>query len=120
MVLVDTSIWISFLRKDETELKELLLDNKVACHPFIIGELACGNIANRVEIISLLQSLPMLEVIDHEEFLLFIENNQLMGVGLGFVDINLMAAAILAQIPIWTLDKKLAQSNIKLGINYKS
>ncbi len=66
-------------------MEELLLDGSVVCHPFIVGELACGQIENRKEILSLLQSLPMVEIVEHEELLLFIERNRLMGIGLGFV-----------------------------------
>ena len=90
----------------------------VVSHPFIIGELACGNISNRIKIISLLQSLPMLDVVEHEELLLFLEHNELMGKGLGFVDIHLLAGATLAGIPLWTQDKKLRQVCSRLGIDF--
>jgi len=85
MILVDTSVWASHLRKGTPQMEELLLDGSVVCHPFIVGELACGQIENRKEILSLLQSLPMVEIVEHEELLLFIERNRLMGIGLGFV-----------------------------------
>jgi predicted nucleic acid-binding protein len=118
MVIVDTSIWVWHLRQGHSRLQELLQLSEVVCHPFIIGELACGNIKNRDEIISLIQSLPMLDVIGHEEFLHFIENRQLMGKGLGFVDIHLIASAILANIPLWTMDKKLKQVSTLLNVNF--
>lgn len=118
MVLVDTSIWISHLRHGNSRLQKLLRASRVVCHPFIVGELVCGNISNRAEIISLMQSLPMLEVVEHEELLLFIEHNKMMGKGLGFVDVNLLAAAMLAGIPLWTQDKKLKQACIRLNIDW--
>ena len=118
MVLVDTSVWVSHLRHGNSRLQKLLDESRVVCHPFIIGELACGNIRNRAEIISLMQSLPMLEVIEHEELLLFIEHNKLMDSGLGFVDAHLLAAAILAGIPLWTQDKKLKQVCCRLNIDF--
>ena len=118
MVLVDTSIWISHLRYGNSRLQKLLEDGRVVIHPFIIGELACGNISNRTEIISLMQSLPMLDIIEHEELLLFIEQNQIMGKGLGFVDVHLMAAARLAGIPLWTQDKKFKQTCSRLSIDF--
>ena len=118
MVLVDTSVWVRHLRHTEPELVKLLQDGKVACHPFIIGELACGNLGNRAEIISLMHELPMLDVVENEELLVFIENNQIMGTGIGFVDVHLMAAAFLADITIWTYDKKLQQNCATLRINY--
>jgi predicted nucleic acid-binding protein len=120
MVLVDTSVWVSHLRLGNPKLQEMLQEGKVVSHPFIIGELTCGNISNRVEIISLMQSLPMLDIVEHEELLLFIEHNKMMGTGLGFVDVHLMAAAILAGIPLWTQDKKLRQACSRLSIDFST
>ena len=107
MVLVDTSIWVTHLRQGSRKLEKLLMDAEVMCHPFIIGELACGNLKNRNEIISLLQSLPMAPTIEFDEFLFFIDRNHLMGKGVGFVDVHLLASAQLTGIPLWTADKKL-------------
>ena len=120
MILVDTSVWISHFRHSNPKLQKMLQESQVACHPFIIGELACGNINNSTEIISLIQSLPMLDVVEHEELLLFIEHNKMMGTGLGLVDIHLMAAAILAGIPLWTQDKKLKQACSRLNIDFST
>jgi predicted nucleic acid-binding protein len=109
MVLVDTSIWVSHFREGNAGLADLLNNGKVACHPFIVGELACGNLKNRTTILSLLESLPTAIVAEHEEVLVFIESNRLMGKGLGYVDIHLIASALLTQVSIWTLDKRLGQ-----------
>jgi len=119
MVLVDTSVWVLHLREGNTELKELLNNGEVMCHQFIIGELACGNVKNRNEILTLLQLLPSVIQAKHEEVLAFIEVNGLMGRGLGYVDMHLSASAILTGIPMWTLDKKLDETNKKLGISFK-
>ncbi len=118
MVLVDTSVWVSHLRYGSSRLEALLLDGSVVCHLFIIGELACGRIRNRMEVLSLLQALPMLEVVDHQELLLFIERKHLMGIGLGFVDVHLLAAAVLTDVTLWTLDKRLKQASAKLDIDF--
>lgn len=107
MVLVDTSIWIDHLRRGIRRLENLLMDAGALCHPFVIGELACGNLKNRAEIISLLQSLPMAPMIESHEFLFFIDQNQLMGKGIGFVDVHLLASAQLAGAALWTADKRL-------------
>ena len=120
MLLVDTSVWVSHLSHGNSRLQKLLQASRVACHPFIVGELACGNIGNRTEIISLVQALPMLDVVEHEELLLFIEYNQMMGKGLGFVDVHLLAAAMLASIPLWTQDKKLKQACSRLNIDFST
>ena len=119
MVLVDTSVWVSHLRDGNNELASLLNEGRVLCHPFIIGELACGNLKDRAMILSFLQWLPMSIEAEHEEVLYFIENNRLMGKGIGYVDAHLIASAVLTGIPIWTLDKKLAQVADDLQIKYK-
>jgi predicted nucleic acid-binding protein len=119
MVIVDTSIWVDHLRKGSLHLEKLLLEEQVACHPLIIGELACGNIKNRNEFLSLIQTLPMAPTINLDEFLYFIEQNRLMGKGIGFVDIHLLAAARLSEIPLWTCDKTLKSVSMELNIAYK-
>ena len=118
MVLVDTSVWVSHLREGDADLERLLSNGDVMCHPFIIGELACGNLKNRVEILSLLRFLPMAIQAEHEEVLQFVENNNLMGKGLGYIDVHLSASAMLTGVPIWTYDKRLDDANRKLNISY--
>ena len=107
MVLVDTSVWVAHLRYGDVGLESLLNDGIAVCHPFIIGELACGNPKNRSVILSLLQALPMADQAEHEEVLTFIERHCLMGKGLGYIDMHLLVSAVLNNIPLWTLDKKL-------------
>jgi hypothetical protein len=116
MVLVDTSIWVAHLRQGHFGLEGLLNEGRVACHPFIIGELTCGNLRNRSEIINLLEALPQATVAGHEEVLQFIETHRLMGKGLGYVDLHLLAAARLTGVPLWTLDKRLKSvaTNLRL------
>lgn len=117
MVLVDTSVWVSHFRNGNARLQALLNEGLVVCHPFVIGELACGNLKNRAEILSLLQSLPSAETAEHDEILQFIERRQLMGKGLGLIDMHMLASAVLTGTPLWTLDNKLNQvsANLKLG-----
>jgi len=119
MVLVDTSVWINHLRDGDQHLEKLLFDGDVVCHNHIIGELACGNIKNRDEIISLLQALPMAPIVEFPEFLHFIEQHKLNGKGIGFVDIHLLASAQLGQMPLWTANKRLKTASIELDLNYK-
>ena len=119
MVLVDTSIWVAHFRQGSRQLEKLLMDAEVMCHPFIIGELACGNLKNRTEIISLLQSLPMAPTIEFDEFLFFIDRNQLMGKGVGLVDVHLLASAQLTGVPLWTADKRLKSAADQLALTFK-
>ena len=116
MVLIDTSVWVAHLRHGAIGLEALLNGGRVVCHPFIVGELACGNLQNRSEIISLLQTLPGAIRAEPEEIMKFIENYRLMGKGLGYIDIHLLASAMLTGIPLWTIDKKLNEVAIKLGL----
>jgi hypothetical protein len=118
MVLVDTSVWVSHLRHGNEGLQKLLHAGEVVCHPFIVGELACGNLKNRHEILTSLQSLPMTILAEDEEVLKFIENNQLMGKGLGYIDVHLIASAVLTNVLLWALDKTLDKFTEKIGINY--
>ena len=118
MVLVDTSVWVSHLREGNVGLERLLINGEVMCHPFIIGELACGNLKNRFEVLTLLRLLPMAIQAEHEEVLRFVENHALMGKGLGYIDVHLSASAVLTGVPMWTYDKTLNAANGKLEINY--
>jgi len=116
MVIVDTSVWVHHLRQGSRRLEELLLDAKVACHPFIVGELACGNIRNRKEFLSLLRSLPMVPTVTLDELLYFIDQHKLMGMGIGFVDAHLAASVKLSNVTLWTSDKRLNTVAKTLGI----
>lgn len=119
MILVDTNIWINHFRKPDPMLVDLLNHGSVACHPFVIGELACGNLKNRKEILGLFQSLPSTIVVEESEFMEFIENRNLMGRGLAFVDIHILASAVLSSVPLWTGDKRLDQAAAEVGLSYK-
>ena len=119
MILVDTSVWISHLREGNDHLVSLLNNGHVFCHPFIIGELACGNLSNREQILSFLSFLPQCRNVDPDEIFIFIENNKLMGKGLGYIDVCLLASSVLSDISIWTYDKRLQQAALNLGLCYE-
>jgi hypothetical protein len=118
MILVDTSVWIDHFRKTNEPFSELLNNGQVVCHSFVVGELACGNMKNRHDIMSLLQELPTLDCVSDDEILFFIEKHALMGKGLGLVDIHLLASALLHDTPLWTLDKRLKKEAIEFQIDY--
>lgn len=107
MILVDTSIWVDYLRAGDPALALLLEDAQVCTHDFVVGELACANLRNRAEILGLLQSLPRLATATEEETLFLIESRKLMGRGLGYIDAHLLAATILRDARLWTKDKSL-------------
>ncbi len=119
MILVDTSVWIDHLRKADDMLISLLNSTQVVIHPFIIGELACGNLKNRAELLALLRKLPAVHSAQQEEVLYFIEHNRLMGRGIGFIDAHLLASlALSSHILLWTHDKRLGLAAEQLGMAF--
>ena len=116
MVLVDTSVWIDHLRTGEGKLSRLLEEGEVAVHPFVIGELACGDLRNRREILSLLSDLPRLVPVADEEALLFIDHHRLHGRGLGFVDMHLLASCAVEETALWSKDARLMKAARQLGL----
>ncbi|MEP7010692.1 MAG: type II toxin-antitoxin system VapC family toxin [Acidobacteriota bacterium] len=108
MVLVDTSVWIDHLRQGNQRLADLLIAGRVVCHPFVIGEVACGSLRNRAGILGLLAALPSAPMATHEEVLGLLASERLYSRGLGWVDVHLLASARLLACTLWTLDKTLA------------
>jgi predicted nucleic acid-binding protein len=115
-VLVDTSVWVDHFRRRNARLVHVLDSAQALTHPFVTGELACGHVARRDDILSLLQALPALPVIEHAEVLEFVDAHRLFGRGLGWVDMHLLASARLARTALWTLDKRLAAAGVELGV----
>lgn len=116
MILVDTSIWVDHLRSGDRTLRRLLDDGSVLGHAWVIGELAMGHLARREEILGLLLSLPMAPVAAPDEMLVFIDRNRLKGRGIGYVDVQLLAASRLAAASLWTRDGRLAATAAGLGV----
>lgn len=116
MILVDTSIWIEHLRRHLPPLAKALDAGMVAMHPWVIGELACGHLQNRQALLGLFNGLPHVVVAADHEVLLTIENRQLMGRGIGFIDAHLLTSALLSQATIWTADRRLCAVASDLGL----
>lgn len=116
MILADTSVWVEHLRSGDPRLVSLLEAGEVLCHPFVIGELACGTLQRRVEILGLLKQLPGAPVLDHEEALGLVGSAGLAGSGLGWVDVHLLGAARVAAAGLWTRDRRLATAAARLGV----
>jgi len=115
MMLVDTSVWVDHLRRRNHRLAGLLDDARVLCHPFIIGELACGNLTGRDRILRLLGALPGVPLAEHEEVLALAGAHKLHGQGLGWIDMHLLASTLLARCPLWTLDRRLEATAVRMG-----
>jgi predicted nucleic acid-binding protein len=113
--MVDTSVWVDHFRRGDAQLVALLEANAVVMHPFVVGEIACGSLADRALTLELLQHLPMAVVAEADEILAYIEGQSLHGKGIGFVDVHLLASAALAGIKLWTRDKRLHTVAQELG-----
>ena len=117
MILVDTSIWIDHLRVRDKSLADLLGAGRVLSHPFVIGELALGNLRQREIVLVDLQDLPQARVVTDHEIFQFIGRRQLFGLGIGFVDVHLLAAVRLTLgASLWTRDKRLLAVANQLGL----
>lgn len=120
MILVDTSVWIDHLRSGDAALRGLLDGGAVLGHPWVVGELALGNLGNRGEVLGLLRGLPQASVATAEETLLLIERETLHGAGIGYVDAQLLAAARLTrEASLWTRDKRLIVVATRLGVGFE-
>jgi hypothetical protein len=109
LILVDTSVWVDHLRRGTPVLTAVLQRGGVLMHPFVLGELACGNLKNRGNVLQLLGDLPQAPIATDPEALDFIERRTLMGRGIGYIDVHLLASVALAgSAQLWTRDKRLA------------
>ena len=116
MILVDTSVWIQHLGRTEPRLAGLLVDGQVLIHPFVVAELACGTLKRRQEVLSLIGHLDAAPSASDGEALRLIEERRLMGRGLGWVDVHLLASCLLAGVRLWSLDRQVARAAETLGV----
>ena len=118
MILADSSVWIDHFRTPNPQLQRLVANGKLYNHPFVTGELAAGSIQVRHRVISLLRGLPQLGVASETDFYTFIERENLNGLGLGFVDLHLLAAVKHAGgALLWTHDRRLEEQARRLDLN---
>ena len=119
MILVDTSVWIRHFRFSDPDLIQLLEDRAVLVHPIVVGELACGNLPRRAEVLGSLRKLPPAPRASDGEALGFIERHRLMGRGINYSDVHLLASAVLAgDARLWTTDVRLERAAARLFVSY--
>ena len=116
MTLADTSVWVDHLRCEGHPLATLLEEGRVLCHPFVVGELACGSIPNRDRFLGLLGALPQAQVAGHDDALHLVRVRELHGRGLGWIDVHLLASSLLEGCALWTMDKRLEKVASGLGV----
>lgn len=119
-MLVDTSVWIDHLRNGNDRLARQLDSGDVLTHPCVLGELACGRLTRRAEILAMFRSLPVASCATDDEVLGYLETHGLHGSGIGWIDAHLLAAASLSGTKLWTLDRSLARVAWKLGLGVTS
>lgn len=118
MILLDTSVWVDHLRRGDSLVVRVLESGQAGAHAFVIGELACGNLRSRAQVIDLLQALPQLAMAADDEVLGFIEGHALMGRGIGYIDAHLLAAVAIHDSLLWTRDKRLREIATGLGVAF--
>ena len=120
MILVDTPVWIDHWRSPLCHLIELLSNGEILTHPMVIGELACGSIRDRQQTIRILNRLPRAPLAGHSEVIDFIEARRLMGLGVGYIDVHLLASAMLDNsTKLWTVDRRLHNAAVELRVAYE-
>ncbi len=120
MILVDTSVWIEHIHGRLPKLAQAMDDGMVLVHPFVVGELACGSIKSRRKFLDLLEELPTAPIANHGEAIALIEQRTLMGKGLSYADVHLLASAAIGdEVRLWTNDKKLLAAADAMGLAYR-
>jgi predicted nucleic acid-binding protein len=122
MVLVDTSVWIRFLANRApyaAELDRLLDRDDVAGHDLILGELVIGDPGSREALLTSYEAMHQLTVVSHPEVVAFVRSYRLHGRGIGWIDAHLLASALVADVPLWTADERLARMAHELGAGYR-
>jgi predicted nucleic acid-binding protein len=120
MILADTSVWVNHFRQDNPRLSQALLDGHILMHPFVVGEIACGNLRSRPKVLNDLRRLPPAITADHEEVLGFVNQHRLFGEGITWMDAHLLASARLSACRLWTLDLRLSAAANRLHLGYSA
>jgi hypothetical protein len=119
MILVDTSIWIDHLRGSDEHLSGLLTAGRVVMHPYVLGEVALGNLKNRAAVLGAMSDLPLAMAATDDEVRHFIDTRALFALGIGYIDAHLLAAVTLAPgTRLWTRDRRLGAASARLGLAY--
>lgn len=119
-VLVDTSVWVDHFRQRSPALVGLLERDAVMMHPMVLGELACGTPPSRTQTLADLQRLQPTQQASIREVMVFVEQEQLFGLGCGLVDLSLLASTLMTPgASLWTLDRRLAALAERFGVAHR-
>ncbi len=121
MILADTSVWADHFRQADSKLSDGLARAEIVMHPFVLGEIALGYLRRRADWLLRLGQLPSVHIAEPEEILALIERQKLIAVGIGYVDMHLLATTLVTPgCLLWTRDKRLALVATRLGIAAES
>ena len=116
MILVDTSVWIDHFRHDDAELRKIITDDRLLCHPFVVGELALGSLRERDAVIAFLAAQREATIATHAEVMTVIDRYSIFSMGIGYTDAHLLTSTLLdRRASLWTRDKRLAAAAQKVG-----
>lgn len=119
MILVDTSIWIDHFRYGDEELRKIVNDDRLVCHPFIVGELALGSLRERNAVLAFLAAQREVMIATHAEVMTIIERHSIFSMGIGYTDAHLVTSILLdPRSSLWTRDKRLAAAAQKVGVTH--
>ena len=108
MILADTSIWIDHFRHADAELRRVIEDDRLLCHPAVIGELALGSLRDRGSVIGFLSDQRQALVATHDEVMMMIDRHGIFSMGIGYTDAHLLASVLLdGRAALWTRDRRL-------------
>lgn len=117
MILVDTSIWIDHFRHGDAELRRIIEDDRLLCHPSVIGELALGSLRDRGSVIAFLIAQRGAVVATHDEVMTMIDRYGIFSMGVGYIDAHLLASVLLEEkVTLWTRNKQLRAAAEKAGV----
>ena len=121
MILVDTSVWIDHLHHRDPELVDLLLADEICIHPLVVEEIALGSIARRSDVLATFEGLESVDVASHQDVMTLVSERELWGKGLSAVDAHLLVSAVLsvAEVHLWSRDKRLMRAAKELGVAYR-
>jgi predicted nucleic acid-binding protein len=116
VILVDTSIWIDHFRYGDAELRKIINDDRLLCHPFVVGELALGSLRERDVVLAFLAAQREAMIATHAEVMTIIDSHSIFSIGIGYTDAHLLTSTLLdKRSSLWTRDKRLAAAAQKIG-----
>lgn len=122
MVLVDTSVWIKFFAGQEpflSEVARLLSLDHVTAHELIYGELLMGDRGGRRGFLAKYESMRRAGLVRHDDVVTLVRERDLQGRGVGWIDVHLLASALVGRMELWTADPRFAAMAEELGVGYR-